>query len=222
LGQPHTHDVQTIVCHGRMPKEVLHAFSKIDLGKYFANADEAMNPEKRQIIVLPVCARPYSTGRVTLRDTDPTSKPVIDYGLLGDPRDVDIMAAAVQHAIELAATMGLPVSSLHVPHNLATKHNHQAGSTPTAELVRDWILHYGTNVQHPTSTCRIGHVVDSSLKVKGVTSLRVADASVMPTVTSGNTHAPSVMIGEKCAAMIAGEHKIRLADREEPYCCQIL
>ena len=82
---------------------------------------------------------------------------------------------------------------------------------PGAENVSDeTLLAYarekGNTIFHPTSTCRMGSdpraVVDSRLKVRGIEGLRVADCSVMPTVVSGNTNAPAVMIGEKCAHMI--------------------
>ena len=65
---------------------------------------------------------------------------------------------------------------------------------------------------HPTSTCRIGDVVDPRLRVKGVGKLRVADASVMPAVIGGNTNAPSIMIGEKAAEMIAADHGVKLRE----------
>lgn len=68
--------------------------------------------------------------------------------------------------------------------------------------------HYALTVYHETSTCRIGSVVDADLRVRGVARLRVADASVMPNVTSGNTNAPTIMIGEKAAEMIAADHGI--------------
>jgi choline dehydrogenase len=71
----------------------------------------------------------------------------------------------------------------------------------------DAFLHRdGTNLHHPVGTCRMGEdpmaVVDSRLRVHGIAGLRVIDASVMPTVTTGNTNAPTIMIGEKGAAMI--------------------
>src|SRR5437764_15214835 len=67
-------------------------------------------------------------------------------------------------------------------------------------------------VYHPTSTCRIGSVVDPRLRVLGVGRLRFADASVMPAVIAGNTNAPTIMIGERAAEMIAAEHGVRLAE----------
>jgi choline dehydrogenase len=75
-------------------------------------------------------------------------------------------------------------------------------------------------VYHLTSTCHIGSVVDPHLQVIGVAGLRVADASVMPNVTSGNTNAASIMIGEKAAEMIATDHGVHLkefaGDRGKP------
>jgi len=75
-------------------------------------------------------------------------------------------------------------------------------------LLEDLARHYSFTVYHPTSTCRIGSVVDPRLQVIGVAGLRVADASVMPNVTSGNTNAASIMIGEKAAEMIAADHDV--------------
>ncbi len=73
-------------------------------------------------------------------------------------------------------------------------------------------MHYALTVYHLTSTCRIGDVVDPRLRVIGVERLRVADASIMPNVISGNTNAPSIMIGEKAAEMLAVDHGVKLAE----------
>ena len=76
-----------------------------------------------------------------------------------------------------------------------------------------WISRGGGTVFHPTSTCKMGidatAVVDPELRVRGVAGLRVADASVMPTVVSGNTNAATIMIGERCADLVRQE--VRLA-----------
>jgi choline dehydrogenase len=79
-------------------------------------------------------------------------------------------------------------------------------------MLEDLARHYSFTVYHLTSTCRIGSVVDPRLRVNGVVGLRVADASVMPNVTSGNTNAPSIMIGEKAAEMLAADHGVQLAE----------
>jgi choline dehydrogenase-like flavoprotein len=80
------------------------------------------------------------------------------------------------------------------------------------ELIRDIAEHYSWSVYHPTSTCRIGSVVDSQLKVVGVEGLRVADASVMPDIVSGNTNAACIMIGEKAAELIGREYNLELKE----------
>ena len=72
-------------------------------------------------------------------------------------------------------------------------------------------LHFSTTVYHLSGTCRIGDVVDTRLRVLGINNLRVADASIMPGIVSGNTHAASIMIGEKAAEIVARDCGVRLA-----------
>jgi choline dehydrogenase-like flavoprotein len=82
----------------------------------------------------------------------------------------------------------------------------------TDELLADMAMHFSITVYHLVSTCRIGSVVDPRLRVMGVNNLRVADASIMPNIVSGNTNAASIMIGEKAAEMIAADHGVKLAE----------
>src|SRR5215470_4652575 len=81
-----------------------------------------------------------------------------------------------------------------------------------AELL-DWVRNNAETTYHPVGTCKMGSdpmaVVDRELRVHGIDSLRVADASIMPTLTSGNTNAPSIMIGEKCAEMVQAASSVR-------------
>jgi choline dehydrogenase-like flavoprotein len=78
----------------------------------------------------------------------------------------------------------------------------------TDEEILEWVRHNAETTYHPVGTCKMGNdpmaVVDPELRVHGIAGLRIADASIMPTLTSGNTNAPCIMIGEKCACHRGG------------------
>ena len=101
-----------------------------------------------------------------------------------------------------------------MPPSLAQPHGLTPGDVPYDALLEDLARHYALTVYHETSTFRMGDVVDAELRVKGVRRLRVADASVMPNVTSGNTNAPTIMIGEKAAELLAATHGVRLLETD--------
>lgn len=124
------------------------------------------------------------------------------------------MVAAIRRTMDIAAHWpgNRKLGPLMMPPFLAERHGYQEGAEPSDVLLEDFALHFSLTVYHPTSTCRIGDVVDPRLQVIGVGRLRVADASVMPSVIGGNTNAPCIMIGEKAAEMIAAERGIRLAE----------
>jgi choline dehydrogenase len=141
---------------------------------------------------------PRSRGSVRIRSADPSRKPAVTYNMLSERSEMDEMIDAVERAREIAAA-GPARSMLG------------AEITPgpeirTREQIEDWIRSSCQHTYHPSCTARIGSpedgVVDPELRVHGVDRLRVADASVMPTVTRGNTHAPTVMIGERCAELL--------------------
>jgi len=149
----------------------------------------------------PVLLKPLSTGTVTLRSADPSAKPVIDPRYLSDPEGVDRAAmmeglrvtVKIAGARALADVVGKVVRPLH-----ATTLDDE-----TLERALETCSH---TLYHPVGTCRMGRddrsVVDPQLRVRGVAGLRVADASVMPSIIRGHTHAPAVVIGEKAADLI--------------------
>jgi choline dehydrogenase len=146
----------------------------------------------------PVHLAPDGRGSVRLSSPDPLAPPQITFGFLGSEYDMRAMVAGVKLARELAAQPALRAYAVEeiVPGAKA------ASDADLEQFVRET----GVTNHHPTSSCAMGtgtnSVVDPRLKVHGIAGLRVADASIMPAVVSGNTNAPSIMIGEKAAAMI--------------------
>ena len=147
--------------------------------------------------------RPTSRGQVTLRDQDPSSAPLIQPNYLSTEEDRAVAVAGLKFTREIMAAPALRPFS---PQELK----------PGAHLTRDEELAHaagdlGTTIFHPVGTCKMGKdpmaVVDDHLRVHGVKGLRVVDASIMPTITSGNTNAPTVMIAEKGAEFIKDQYR---------------
>ena len=211
LGDEHTHDAQIgfLAC-GYTPAIWEHVF-RLPPDRFFPDADAFLDPTRGQVVVLPNPVQPHSEGSVTLASADPAEAPRIDLNYFADPHDVLVMVAVMRKALEIAKAwpgggLGDPV----IPPHLAEAHGHETGAEPSDALLEDLARHYALTVYHETSTCRIGDVVDPRLNVHGVAALRVADASVMPNVVSGNTNAAAIMIGEKAAELIAADHGVRL------------
>ena len=146
--------------------------------------------------------RPYSRGEVFLQSADPMDAPGIDPKFLSDERDLAIMIRGARKTRDILMA---PAMRKYLHKELFGTHDNMTDA--------EWeqvIRNRADTVYHPVGTCKMGvddmAVVDPSLKVHGIEGLRVADASIMPLLVSGNTNAPSIMIGEKCADMIKADH----------------
>jgi choline dehydrogenase len=214
LGDPHTHDAQiSFFACGYYP-DLWRGNLRIDPEEYFADTAVQLAPDAESIIVLANPVQPHSEGEIVLASADPLDHPDIRMNYYGDPHDLRVMVAIARRVLDLVASWPehREIGPLMVPPALAARHGDRDGVAPSDALLEDLARHYSTTVYHLTSTCRIGDVVDPRLRVNGVTNLRVADASVMPNVVSGNTNAASIMIGEKAAEMIATDHGVQLRE----------
>jgi choline dehydrogenase len=95
-----------------------------------------------------------------------------------------------------------------VPPRLAKLHGYEPGTVPSDAFLENVALHFAMTVYHLSCTCRMGDVVDERLRVMGVHGLRIADASVMPEIPSGNINAPCIMIGERASDLLKKDHDI--------------
>ena len=149
-----------------------------------------------QITAIPV--RAESRGTVMAKSGDPNDDPVITPNYLGDENDVNVLVAGVEIARRVFDAPALKEVSLgeHAP----------GPHVQSRDEIRQFTRETGGTIHHPVGTCKMGEdpaaVVDPRLRVHGVQGVRVIDASIMPTLTTGNTNAPTIMIGEKGAAMI--------------------
>jgi choline dehydrogenase-like flavoprotein len=141
----------------------------------------------------PVVIKPTSRGKVMLRAPMPDSKPRVLCNFLTTDEDRQSMIAGVRAALEIAK---------QEPLKAVERKPYSVPASDSDEDIWAWVQEAAQTVYHPTSTCAMGQVVDSELRVNGTEGLRVVDASVMPTITRGNTNAPVIMIAEKAADLI--------------------
>ncbi len=146
--------------------------------------------------------RPRSRGEVRLNSADPLDRPVIDPRYLSDPEDLALSVRGIQACLRIGAAPAMGRIGVRQT-DPAPGHDDEAG-------IVDFIRRKATTIWHPVGTCRMGpdtmSVVDDRLRVHGIEGLRIADASVMPTIVSGNPNATCIMIGEKAADLILGNH----------------
>lgn len=151
----------------------------------------------------PCQLRPESRGSIHIKSADPKAPPSIRANFLSEQLDRDTLVAGMKIAREIAASA---VLADYVAHEIGP-----GADCRTDEELLDWARLNGGTVYHPIGTCRMGQdplaVVDERLRVRGVEGLRVVDASIMPTLSSGNTNAPVIMIAEKASDMIKEDAK---------------
>ena len=142
--------------------------------------------------------RPAGRGSVKLASADPDDRPLVDVGYLTCEADVDALERGFELCREISEAPALA--------EWRGQELYPGPEVSSSEQVRAYIREQLTTYQHVVGTCKMGidalAVVDPELRVYGVEGLRVADASIMPSITSGNTHAPSTMIGERAADLV--------------------
>jgi len=156
-------------------------------------------PHRWSGFTMSVCQlRPESRGTVRIRSTDPFEPPSMRPNYLAAELDRRCAVEGVKLARRLAATEAL--------RPYVAEEYRPGAEARTDEDLLDFAREHGATIFHPAGTCRMGNdpmaVVDERLRVRGVQGLRVVDAAIMPTLVSGNTHAPVVMIAEKASDMI--------------------
>ncbi|MEM7407385.1 MAG: choline dehydrogenase [Pseudomonadota bacterium] len=168
----------------------------------FMSRNFKLTPEPG-LTAIPHQLRPESTGSIHIRSKDPTEAPSIQFNFLSAELDRQVVIACIKETRRLLNTNAMD--------HLRGTEIAPGPQVRSDDEILDWVRRTAETVYHPVGTCKMGTdpraVVDERLRVHGIRGLRVADASIMPTLTSGNTNAPSIMIGEKAAQMI-------LEDRE--------
>ncbi len=213
LGDDHTHDAQIGFFICGYNDDIWRTCLKVDPATYFDDPTVRLAPDAESVIVLANPVQPHSEGEIVLTSADPGASPDIRMNYYGDPYDMDVMISVLRKTLDIVDHWpGGGLGEWLAPPALAEKHGYKAGDVPSDALLEDMARYYSFTVYHLTSTCRMGDVVDERLRVNGVAGLRVADASIMPNVTSGNTNAPSIMIGEKAAEMLAADHGVALTE----------
>jgi len=161
------------------------------------NANGHWLPRGHGYGIIFVNLRPASRGSVTLTSNDPHDKPAIDFNFLSAPGDMEVLVRGFGIARSiLSAPSFVPINGRETAPDPQVQGRAQIEAHIRQSLV---------TVHHPCGTCRMGDVVDASLRVKGIDALRVVDASVIPTVIAGNSNIPVTALAERAADLILGK-----------------
>jgi choline dehydrogenase len=166
---------------------------------YSAPFFDGAPPERDGYTIYSNVCRPQSRGTLKLFSADPLAKPLIDPAYLAEPHDLELTRRGLRKALEICNAPAFK--------SIGGQRAFPAAADDSDEALERYIRRTSSTVWHPVGTAKMGHdrlaVVDDRLRVHGLTGLRVADASIMPEIVSGNTNAPCIMIGEKAAEMVA-------------------
>ena len=187
-------------------------FLRVDADDAFPNLQHFITPvlrpdypegpraERHGLTLSSYVARPRSIGQLTLATSNPLDKPLIDPNYLDDPYDVRAMLAGIRWNRRILAARAFA--------DVLGEELTPGPATWSDEELTEHIRRTASTTWHPVGTCKMGSdamaVVNSSLRVRGIESLRVVDASILPTMISGNTNAPTMMIAEKASDLIRG------------------
>ena len=153
-------------------------------------------PNANCYTIAPLVVRPASRGSIRLASTNFKEAPIIDVNFLARDSDIEVMLAAIEMCRDMGASDAFTEFR---------KREVMPGNLSRSDMI-EFMRISTTTCFHPVGTCKMGidgeAVVDPCLKVRGIEGLRVADASIMPSITSGNTNAPTIMIAEKAADML--------------------
>jgi choline dehydrogenase len=177
------------------------SFLPLALAPGAVQSDQSIGEDGFQIHV--DLLQPYSRGTFKLRSADPDEMPRLTFNYLADPEDRRRLAKGLLLAREIVGQRAME--------RFRGREVTPGPNLQSVEEVEGWVTHNADTAYHPVGTCRMGEasspssVVDPTCRIVGIDALRVVDASIMPSIVSGNLNAPVIMMAEKCSDMILGK-----------------
>lgn len=195
---------------------LIHILSNFNYKKEIIDSIAAKNDDSDVLLILTVLLKPKSIGSIELKSSNPFEAPQIKPNYLKEPEDVHTIMRAIKTLQKMTTTKTFNQHEGEViPINLSDCAKNLLNSDDYLEC---YVRHMTITLYHPVGTAKMGSaddkvsVVDETLKVKGIKGLRVADASVMPTIVAGNTNAAVIMIGERAADFIKQDNQFNLKE----------
>jgi choline dehydrogenase-like flavoprotein len=168
--------------------------------------------DKNTVILLPHLLHSESNGTVSLKTSNALDHPLIDPNYFDKDIDVEILAAGCMKAYQICMTEPLKNNLEYIGHIMCPEI--KGNPATDIEYWKQFVRYFAITGYHPTSTCKMGRLDDTTAvvtpdcRVKGITNLRVVDASVMPEVCSGNTNVPTICIAERASDIIISGQRI--------------